>query len=214
MRKPQKRPARPRPYRSPLRQQLKADIRTRIVKAVVDIVVDEGVAAFTMQNVAQKAGVALRTVYRHFASRDQLLEALSDHTDAAVDALGLRPPARMDEVEALMRPLYERYFAGIRKELQASVVASIATGYRTKSHVARASLVRDLVAKTYPHLSAQELTQASAMFTVLSGSRVWFVLTAEFGLDAAQAGAAAGWGVQAFLEALKKRNDSASKSRK
>jgi AcrR family transcriptional regulator len=214
MSRPRTRPAvRPRRYRSALRQQLKDDVRARIVRAVVDLVVDEGAHAFTMQNVAEKAQVALRTVYRHFASRDQLLEALSDHVDAAMNALGMRMPTEEHELPETMRRAYVEYFAKIRKELRASVVASIGTGYRSRSHVARWTWVREFLEKTYPHIPPGELGDMAAMLTVVTGSRAWFVLTAEFGLDDARAASAAEWGVRALVESLKRRNTRARKAR-
>src|SRR5215472_1572236 len=50
--------------------------RDLILEALVDLVVERPLADFSLQDVADRAGVSLRTVYRHFASREALLEAL------------------------------------------------------------------------------------------------------------------------------------------
>ena len=47
-----------REYNSPARAQAKAETRERIVDAVVRVVLDDGIHAFTVQNVAEKAGVS------------------------------------------------------------------------------------------------------------------------------------------------------------
>src|SRR5512134_923948 len=67
-----------RKYESPARREAKQDTRERILDAVVDVVTREGVHAFTVQNVANAAGVSHRTVYRHFATREALLDGLDE----------------------------------------------------------------------------------------------------------------------------------------
>ena len=63
-------------YHSPLRDRAKHETRTRILDAVVRVVLDDGIHAFSVANVAKRAGVSHRTVYRHFASREELLDAV------------------------------------------------------------------------------------------------------------------------------------------
>jgi AcrR family transcriptional regulator len=197
-----------RSYRSELRDRLKADAREKIVKTAVEVIVRRGIDAFTMQTVADNAGMALRTVYRYFATREQLLEGLSEHVDTSLAAIGLRAPATVADIKAVMPSMYH-YFARVQNEMRASVVASIATGYRATSHRARHGAVRAMLSDAFPALSAREIDDASAMLFAVSGSRVWYVVTAELGLAADRAGAAAEWAVQLLLDDLQKRNDAA-----
>ena len=62
-------------YDSPLRREQAEQTRSRIVGAALDLIVG-GVAGLTMHEVAKAAGVALRTVFRHFPTRDDLLDAV------------------------------------------------------------------------------------------------------------------------------------------
>lgn len=52
--------------------------RERILAAARDQAVEEGFAAFTMERVAERAGVSRMTVYYQFGSKQELLEALFD----------------------------------------------------------------------------------------------------------------------------------------
>src|SRR5688572_7377060 len=70
-------------YSSPVRDEAKEATRARILDALVRVVLDEGVHAFSVAKVAERAGISHRTVYRHFASREELLEALSESIDSA-----------------------------------------------------------------------------------------------------------------------------------
>src|SRR3954447_21284997 len=61
------------PYRPTERtEQRKAEARERIFAAAMDQLADGGYASATMQAVAQRAGVATGSVYRHFPSKSEL----------------------------------------------------------------------------------------------------------------------------------------------
>ncbi len=53
--------------------------RTRILDAARELCVEQGFSRFTMDGVAERAGVSRLTVYYQFGSKADLLEALLDH---------------------------------------------------------------------------------------------------------------------------------------
>lgn len=61
--------------------------RDRLIRAAIDIADGEGVAAITTVNVTKRAGIAQSSYYTHFASLDELLEAVgrigADHSRRA-----------------------------------------------------------------------------------------------------------------------------------
>ncbi|MFI9810472.1 TetR/AcrR family transcriptional regulator C-terminal domain-containing protein [Streptomyces sp. NPDC052301] len=57
----------------------------RITQAALEVVDAEGLAALTMRRVAQEMGVRHTSLYRHVASRDELLVELLDHVLGAVE---------------------------------------------------------------------------------------------------------------------------------
>jgi AcrR family transcriptional regulator len=52
--------------------------RERILEAAADLVLRAGFAATTMEQIAERAGVRPPTIYRHFASKEDLLIALAE----------------------------------------------------------------------------------------------------------------------------------------
>ncbi len=56
------------------------DIRTRIIQATRSVLGRYGFAGVTVEQIAQEAGVGTATVYRHFGSREALLEAFVQAT--------------------------------------------------------------------------------------------------------------------------------------
>jgi AcrR family transcriptional regulator len=211
--KPRKPGERKRPYDTTNRDAAKAETRDRIVRALVRVIREDGVHAFTMQRVAERAGIALRTVYRHFDSREQLLEGLSDLLDREVAAAGMHMPTNVEELKAAPEPMY-RYFDVIKDPLAASVVAAMATGYRTRSQLQRWAYFEAMLAEAHPTLGAGELREATAIFLALASSRTWYTLTREIGLDAEEGGRAVGWGVRTLLADLARRGATAPTRRK
>ncbi len=68
----------PRAYRSPGRETASAETRDRILASARALLSEEGAVNFTVDAVAEGAGVARMTVYNQFGSKRGLLEALSD----------------------------------------------------------------------------------------------------------------------------------------
>jgi AcrR family transcriptional regulator len=79
-----------------------ADTRTRILAAARDLAVKQGFDAFTVDKVADQAGVSRMTIYYQFGSKQELLEALFDQL-ARKGNIGRLPEAlnRPDALEAL-----------------------------------------------------------------------------------------------------------------
>ena len=69
----------PRPYRLGVRQETSGRTRARIVEAARELLAaGGGLAGFTLDAVARRAGVARMTVYYQFGAKTGLLEALFD----------------------------------------------------------------------------------------------------------------------------------------
>ena len=79
-----------------LRDENRRLLRERVVEAAADLARESGDLSFTMPDVAERSGVALRTLYRHFPKRDDVVAALASVADQAV---ALTPPTSLDDLE-------------------------------------------------------------------------------------------------------------------
>lgn len=70
--------------------------RQRIVEAAIELGTEGGYEAVHMRVVAERAGVALATVYRYFESKDHLLSAAVSEYTGQLQAQLARSPARGD----------------------------------------------------------------------------------------------------------------------
>jgi AcrR family transcriptional regulator len=80
---------------SPLvkRNRLGAATRTKIIEAAISVLAEKGFSGFTLQAVADRAGVFYGNVTHHYATRDRLIEAM-------LDAILARYQSRFDELVA------------------------------------------------------------------------------------------------------------------
>ena len=112
-----------RSYTSPLRAEQAAATRDRVVDAAIDLLQEADPGAFGMQDVADRAGVALRTVYRAFPTKDDLLVGVLDAIKERFAEIAGAPPTTRDEFDASvtdavravyeLEPLYRALFATI-----------------------------------------------------------------------------------------------------
>src|SRR5947209_186002 len=82
-----------------LRDQHSALTRERILVAVTDLLEHGDAQELTMPEVAEASGISLRTIYRYYPTRDQLLEAAGRWIGD--DLLKHPYPSDLDEVADL-----------------------------------------------------------------------------------------------------------------
>lgn len=92
-----------------------AAVRQRILDAALDELVAVNGGSLTLQAVADRADLALRTLYNHFPSRDALLSAAFQHhttqTRAAVEAVSLPDAEPQEQLRHAIDAYYSRYAA-------------------------------------------------------------------------------------------------------
>jgi AcrR family transcriptional regulator len=196
-----------RKYTSSARQEGKLDTRDRILDAVVAVVTRQGVLAFTVQNVANAAGVALRTVYRHFATREALLDGLDELLERRATEAGitLPTPADLAELPQRVRAVYQSFDA-FRDAMRAYVIISIALGRRVPSFDRRTRTFRQSMARAFPGLTRKEVREAAGMIRLLGSTRTWFLLTIEQGMTTGAAAHTASWAMEALFADLATRS--------
>lgn len=100
-----------------------AERRQRIVEAAIELGGEGGYEAVHMRDVADKADVALATVYRYFESKDHLLSAAISEWTAQLQARLARSPAQGDTaVERLVDVLRRASRALERRPLLAAAL--------------------------------------------------------------------------------------------
>jgi AcrR family transcriptional regulator len=104
------------PTESPTRARSQHQRRKRIVQAAAALASRGGVDAMQMRTVAERAGVALGTLYRYFPSKMELVVAVvSEELDLLEKSMQRRPPATHGPAESATE-LLMRATRGLMRE--------------------------------------------------------------------------------------------------
>ncbi|MEO6338438.1 MAG: helix-turn-helix domain-containing protein [Caulobacteraceae bacterium] len=130
-----------------------------ILTSAVELLEMGSVTELSVRAVAKKADISERTVFRYFASRDELLDAVALEISRRLDA-----PPNPETVEALIA-YPEAMFA--RFEVAAALTRAALHSelyHRIRSHDAlgRGAAIRALVDRLAPHRSERERRLATA----------------------------------------------------
>src|SRR3954454_13637246 len=174
-----------------LREQHAQATRERILAAVADLLEEGRLHELTMPAVAKASGVSLRTVYRYYPTREELLEAAGRWIG---DELLAHPyPRDLDDVadffEAGARDFDER--PGLVRAMAFSQLGREVRGYRRRE---RLEALRGSLRAELPGLDEGELRRAEAVLAYLHNILAYTTLREENGLSGEEVGTAIGWG--------------------
>jgi AcrR family transcriptional regulator len=172
-----------------LKDRHNAITRELILESAVDELEEGAAEALTMRNIARRSNIAERTLFRHFSTREELLDAL-----AVSVAKRLGAPALTMDVARLPDAVQELYNAF---EAHANLAKAALHGelfHRIRETVARErwTAVKTLVDKAAPHLSEHDrrLTAANIRFVLSATSwhyyRFYFGLNLQHSIEAAR----------------------------
>lgn len=185
-----------------LRSQQTELTRRLILDAVADLVVEEGVHAFSVQNVADRAGVSHRTVYRHFPSREALLEALVDSINQPFRERGIAEPESLDDLRSAVTRGFSA-LADMDRMVRAYVLLTVGARLPSRSREERTRRFRDILrTELGDRIDDPTLEAVTAVSRLLWSSTGWHVLTDQHGLDDATTSEVVAWVIETILGEL------------
>src|SRR5665647_189795 len=175
--------ARPLKKSSTLRDRHAATTRDVILDAVVEQLGEQGPFDFSYFEVSRRSGVAVRTIYRHFPTRDDLFDALGRRV---IRAVGFEYPRTREALATLVRRLFPAFDAH-GALINAQMLGGLSR-VRTRNRSKRAGVMQEVLATALPHLPPDRLKAAAGLFTCMISATTWQRLRDEHGLDAAFGG--------------------------
>ena len=162
--------------------------RARILDAATAELAESALEAMTMATIARRAGVTERTVFRHFATRDQLLASVWRHLQHRVGSPGFPVTA-----EAMIQtPL--KLFPEFDKEQRLILASAYSAGgreVRLKSNDQRQQAMRACVRDAFPGIEEPSLTRLAAIAQLIDSAYAWAVLKEFWDMSGEEAGLAA-----------------------
>ncbi len=143
------------------------DIKPRqleIIEAAGQLVTEDGFAALTTKRLAERMHFTEAALYRHFASKEEILVTMLHHLAANIDErLAAVAETHPDPVERV-RAMFDSQFTYFQKNPQ-YLMAIFATGVLEASHGIDGGIERIMVVKRRHLLNAIKDGQRSGVFT-------------------------------------------------
>jgi len=180
--------------------------RTRhaILEAMVDVIMEtaDGIG-FSVQAVADRAGVTHRTIYNHFPTREALCDAFSDHVDELLGVsagLSEAPTWSLASLPQLVEELY-RTLSLRDRHARAYVMLMIGNRRPMSAWRKRSLMAEKLIARELSGQTPLTPRQVTAIIRMLVSTMGWHLLTEQCGLSTDEAAAASAWATRTLLDA-------------
>jgi AcrR family transcriptional regulator len=193
-----------------LREQHAEATRERILSAVVELLERGEAEELTVPGVAEGSGVSLRTVYRYFPTREQLLEAAGRWIGDEV--LEHPYPRTLDDVAELFRVGCRDFdeHPGLVRALALSQLGQSVRGYRRRE---RLEAIGAALRKEVGDLPEDELRRAEAVLAYLHNMLAYTTLRDESDLSGEEIGEALAWAIRTLVDDLRRRIQTPQKKR-
>jgi len=189
-------------YESPLRKQQAKQTRDVIRQGALDLLRESDATDFSMPDVAKRADVSLRTVYRHFPTKGDLLSSLLEVAPVHDAVLSATTP------EELARAVTQQFEAMADDEPIFRTVNTTSAQRQAQAdnrEIARAPAERSM-APVIALLDSDAATMLMAIVNLLTSSVGLFYMQDTWDLTTDDASDVAGWAISVLA-------DEASRSR-
>jgi TetR/AcrR family transcriptional regulator of autoinduction and epiphytic fitness len=183
-----------------LRDRLAERTRELIIEAMAASLGETGPFEFSIFEIARRAGVSPRTIYRHFPTREDMFEALTELVESRLGFAGSFPGDADAVVEALPK-LFDAFDANEELMLaqRQTEFGRAAREHGRKSRGMRLQKVIDELAPARPEAEREAMAAACHC---LGSIEAWYWLRADLGSDPRRSNGAAAWALRALLDAV------------
>ena len=196
-----------RSYNSPLREDQTQRTRRLIVDALIELLSDSGHNEFSFGDVAERAGVSVRTVHRHFPKREDLLEAVDERFDETGPP---RPPVGVAELPESMAQLWQ-WFETNSELVEAMHLTSMGRELRQHGRKRRGRDTRKLIDSWAPELTDLERKRLWGAMRSMFGSAAWRTMRFELGLTGEETSDTFAWILELVQKDLERRKKQAKR---
>ncbi|APG87228.1 TetR family transcriptional regulator [Sinorhizobium americanum] len=169
-----------------------------IIEVAMRLMHDNPDGPFSHEAVAAAAGIGARTVYRHFPSRDDLLQAMWIRLR---DETGTRFPVSEEEIVPLTRTVFgnfDRHEALVRASLQTT-----GSAIRDRGAIEGRPAFQKSLSAILDGLSPKEQRRLVAVCLAIYSAPFWQLLRDRGVLSGPEAAGAAAWAIDTILQAAR-----------
>jgi AcrR family transcriptional regulator len=188
-----------RTYRSQLRAEQAQETRARFLDATTPLMA-RGAARLSIPAVAREAGVSVATVYRHFATKQELIEAIYPHVMRRAVINQPAPPRSISEFRDGVR-WYLAHLDSLDEQARAVMASGAADEVRRASMPNRVAVFRGLADSVEPKLADADRDRLTRLLVVLTQSASLRMWHDHLGLSVEEVAEEVDWLVKAAIQA-------------
>ncbi len=197
------------PQEQSLRQRHADLTRDLILRTVAEILEEQGPSELAVPEVSRRAGVSLRTVYRYFPTRDELIAAAGEWIGVNVLQAGIA-----ESLEGIPTEFAKN---AARWDEHPNLVLAMALSrggqsLRSVRRRRRLERLQEALREVTDGLPEAEARRAFAVFSYLDNMLAWVTMRDEAGLDGKEVGEAVAWAMRALIDDLRRRQRAAARA--
>jgi len=186
-------------YSSPLRQEQTERTRTKILDGLIQALTHTGLAQLSMPIVAREAGVSVPTVYRHFRTKQELLDALGGYLLQKINVQpSTRSPQSPQELETMVKTLFVTY-EGLDEVTRVAITSEASFELRKEVLSTRLAMIEQALAPVMDHFDVQEQIYLRNIVTILCSTAMARDFHNYLGLSGAEAAETVAWTIRMLI---------------
>jgi AcrR family transcriptional regulator len=189
-----------RAYDSSLRRENAQRTRTRILDAAAAVIGEEG--DFVVAQVAERAGVSVRTFYHHFPDREAMLDALGEWLSTQLGYPRPVWPADLASFADETVTMSKRLSANAEK-IRVFFSTPVGQAARRQARARRLEHLRHLAETELSDVDPQTARWLVVVIHELASSRTWLAMHEDAGFGQQEAAEAVAWAIKALLKSVK-----------
>jgi AcrR family transcriptional regulator len=194
---------RKRPYSSPLREQQAAETHRRIIEAAIGQLTERPQSEISHESVARAAGIAARTVYRHFPARVDLLDEIWEELDTRL-GLSQLPDTNSAALIAFVPELFGRLDANAAV-VDALITSNVGHEMSRRTGERRLHAIEQALAAETRQLPRSERDRLTGLVRVLTSPMTWHLLHQKTRVTGDEPALAVTWALAQLINGTKRR---------
>jgi AcrR family transcriptional regulator len=176
--------------------------RRRILAAVAEVLASEEAGELTIPLVALRARVSVRTVYRHFPTKEALFDSFAEWAEENLRLVVHSYPETLEALVGMAPELYRAYDAN--EPLMRALLSKLGQEIRARSRPRRLQAFEQAMSELTAGFEPAERRRALAVVYLLVSAPAWQAMREQSGLDGVEAGRAAAWAVRVLTDELRR----------
>ena len=190
----------PRSYKSELREAQTEETRRRILDALASVMA-EGVETLSVPAVAERAGVSVGTIYRHFGDKAGLVRGLMPHAIQRTGTVVGPVPTSIEEMDEIFRKVFH-HFESADDLIRAAFASRMGRTARIEWSEERLEIIKESLRHLKPDLTPDQLDHFAKTALILTTSDVYREWKERLGLTPDQVADEVMWVIRTLLRGL------------